>query len=77
MKGLKGKLILETCLICMICLSIASVINYVNTSGDLKDKERENAESLALSSAGEIELWLKEQAVFLDTIAITSVRIIG
>lgn len=71
MKGLKGKLILETCLICMICLSIASVINYVNTSGDLKDKERENAESLALSSAGEIELWLKEQAVFLDTIAAT------
>lgn len=71
MKGLKGKLILETCLICMICLSIASVINYVNTSGDLKDKERENAESLALGSAGEIALWLKAQEVFLDTIAAT------
>lgn len=71
MKSLKGKLILETCLICMICVGIASVINYVNTSGELKNQERENAESLAWNSADEIELWLKEQEVFLDTIAAT------
>lgn len=71
MKSLKGKLILETCLICVICLSIASLISYVNTSGELQNTERENAESLARNSAEEIELWLKEQAVFLDTVAAT------
>lgn len=71
MKSLKGKLVLETCLICVICLTIASVINYVNTSGKLKNTESENAESLAKSSAEEIGIWLKEQEVFLDTVAAT------
>lgn len=71
MKSLKGKLILETCIICVICLSIASLISYVNTSGELKNTERENAEVLAKNSAEEIELWLKEQEVFLDTVAAT------
>lgn len=69
MKSLRGKLILETCLICMICLGIASLISYVNTSGELKEKERENSESLAKTSAEEIEIWIKEQEVFLDTVA--------
>ena len=47
MKSLKGKLILETCLICVICLGIASLISYINTSGELRNKESENAEALA------------------------------
>lgn len=71
MKSLKGKLVLETCLICVICLTISSVISYVNTSGELKNTERENAESLVQKSAEEIEFWLKEQAIFLDTVADT------
>lgn len=71
MKSLKGKLILETCLICVICLGIASLISYINTSGELKNKESENAEALAAKSAEEIQLWLKEQEVFLDTVAAT------
>ena len=71
MKSLKGKLILETCLICVICLGIASLISYINTSGELRNKESENAEALAAKSAEEIELWIKEQEVFLDTVAAT------
>lgn len=71
MKSLKGKLVLETCLICVICLTISSMISYVNTSGELKNTEHKNAESLAQNSAEEIELWLKEQEIFLDTIAAT------
>lgn len=71
MKSLRGKLILETCLICVICLGIASLISYVSTSGELKEKERENSESLAKTSAEEIEVWIKEQEVFLDTVAAT------
>lgn len=62
---------METCFICVICLGIASAISYVNTSGELKNKERENAQSLAENSAEEIELWIKEQEVFLDTVADT------
>lgn len=60
---------METCLICVICLGIASLISYVSTSGELKEKERENSESLAKTSAEEIEIWIKEQEVFLDTVA--------
>lgn len=71
MKSLKGKLILETCVICIICLGISSLISYVNTSGELRNQERKNAESLAQNSAEEIEVWLKEQEVFLDTVAAT------
>ena len=71
MKSLKGKLILETCLICVICLGIASLISYINTSGELKNKESENAEALAAKSAEEIQLWIKEQEVFLDTVSAT------
>lgn len=71
MRSLRGKLILETCLICVICLGIASLINYGNTSGELKNKERENAASLAGTSAEGIEIWMKEQEVFLDTVAAT------
>ncbi len=69
MKSLKTKLILETCLICVICLGITSFISYISTSGELKNKESENAEALAEKSAEEIELWIKEQEVFLDTVA--------
>lgn len=71
MKSLKGKLILETCLICVICLGIASLISYINTSGELKNKESENAKALAANGAEGIELWMKEQEVFLDTVAAT------
>lgn len=71
MKSLRGKLILETCFICVICLGIASYMSYVNTSGELKTKESENAKSLAAQSAEEIQLWMKEQEVFLDTVAAT------
>lgn len=71
MKSLKGKLILETCLICVICLGVASLISYLNTSGELKNKESENAEALAANSAEGIELWMKEQEVFLNTVAAT------
>lgn len=71
MKSLRGKLILETCFICVICLAVASFISYVNTSGELKTKESENAKSLATKSAEEIQLWMKEQEVFLNTVAAT------
>lgn len=71
MKSLRAKLILETCFICVICLGIASYMSYVNTSGELKNKESENAKSLATESAQEIQLWMKEQEVFLDSIAAT------
>ena len=71
MKSLRGKLILETCLICAICLGVASFISYTNTSGELKNKESENARALAENSSVEIELWLREQEVFLDTVAQT------
>lgn len=71
MRSLKGKLILETCLICVICLGVASLISYLNTSGELKNKESENAEALAANSAEGIELWMKEQEVFLNTVAAT------
>lgn len=47
MKSLRGKLIIETCFICVICLGIASFMSYVNTSGELRNKESENAKSLA------------------------------
>lgn len=71
MKSLRGKLIIETCLICVICLGIASMISYMSTSEELRNKERENAVALAKSSAEEIEMWIKEQQVFLDTISAT------
>lgn len=71
MRSLRGKLILETCLICVICLGIASLISYVSTSGELRNKERQNAQSLAENSAEEIEMWIKEQEVFLDTVTDT------
>ena len=71
MKSLRGKLIIETCFICVICLGIASFMSYVNTSGELRNKESENAKSLATKSAEEIQLWIKEQEVFLNTIAAT------
>lgn len=71
MKSLRGKLIIETCFICVICLTVASFISYVNTSGELKTKESENAKSLATRSAEEIQLWMREQEVFLNTIAAT------
>ena len=71
MKSLRGKLILETCFICVICLAVASLISYSNTSGELKTKESENAKALATRSAEEIQLWMKEQEVFLDTVAAT------
>lgn len=71
MKGLRGKLILETCLICVICLGVMALISYFNASGELKNKERENAAFLAERSAEKIELWIKEQEVFLDTVAAT------
>lgn len=71
MKSLRVKLILETCFICVICLAVASLISYVNTSGELKTKESENAKALATNSAEEIQLWMREQEVFLDTVAAT------
>lgn len=71
MKSLKGKLILETCLICVICLGVMALISYFNASGALKNKERENAEYLAEKSAEKIEQWMKEQEVFLNTVALT------
>lgn len=71
MKSLRGKLILETCFICVICLAVASLISYVNTSGELQTKESESARALATKSAEEIQLWMKEQEVFLDTVAAT------
>lgn len=71
MKSLRGKLILETCFICVICLAVASMISYSNTSGELRTKESENAKSLATKSAEEIQLWMREQEVFLNTVAAT------
>lgn len=71
MKSLRGKLIIETCFICVICLGIASFMSYINTSGELRNKESENAKSLATESAEEIQLWIKEQEIFLDTVAAT------
>lgn len=71
MKSLRGKLILETCIICVICLGIASFMNYMSTSEELWDKERESAQSLAEKSADKIELWIREQEIFLDTVADT------
>ncbi len=43
MKSLRGKLILETCLICVICLGVMALISYFNASRELKNKEWENA----------------------------------
>lgn len=71
MKSLRGKLILETCFICVICLTVASMISYSNTSGELRTKESANAKSLATKSAEEIQLWMKEQEIFLNTVAAT------
>lgn len=71
MRSLRGKLILQTCIICVICLGIASFMNYMSTSEELWDKERENAQSLAEKSADEIQLWIREQEVFLNTVADT------
>lgn len=71
MKSLKGKLILETCLICVVCLSIMACISYFNASGKLKNKEWENAEFLVEKSAANIEQWLQKQEVFLDTVGDT------
>lgn len=71
MRSLKGKLILETCLICIICLGAASLFSYANTSGELRNKERENAQALAQNGAKEIESWIREQEVFLKAVAAT------
>lgn len=71
MGSLRGKLILETCLICVVCLGIASLISYISTSGELRNKEREDAQSLAENSAEEIEMWIREQEIFLDTVTDT------
>lgn len=58
MKNLKGKLILETCLICVICLGIMALISYGSASGELKNKARESTVSLAERGAEKIELWI-------------------
>lgn len=58
MKGLKGKLVLATCMICMVCLGITASVSYFNASGKLKSKESESALLLAEKSAGEIETWI-------------------
>lgn len=68
MQSLRKKLIFMTCL---ICLGITAAISYSDASGKLKDKESETAVLLAEKSAGEIDAWMREQAAFLSTIAVS------
>ena len=56
---------------CLICLGITAAISYSDASGKLKDKESETAVLLAEKSAGEIDAWMREQAAFPSTIAVS------
>lgn len=69
MRNLKGTLILTTCLICLICIGATATISYSNASKKLREREDENMRLLAEKSAGQVDVWMRGQAEFLNTVA--------
>ena len=63
------KFIIIVCSICLICIMVTSIVGYSAASGELKGKSTENAVIMASNYANQINNWIWEKAVFLNTVA--------
>ncbi|WP_164914347.1 hybrid sensor histidine kinase/response regulator [Aminipila luticellarii] len=67
--SVQKKFIIIVCSICLACITLTSFIGYSAASGELKAKSTENAVILASDYANQIDNWIWEKAVFLNTVA--------
>ncbi|QHI71330.1 sensor histidine kinase [Aminipila terrae] len=67
--SVQKKFIIIICSICLICITLTSFIGYSAASSELKAKSTENASILASDYANQINNWIWEKAVFLNTVA--------
>lgn len=67
--SVQKKFIIIVCSICFICITVTSIVGYSAASSELKEKSTENAAVLASNYANQINNWIWEKAVFLDTVA--------
>lgn len=55
--------------VCLFCIFLSSLIGYAAASSSLQQQNIQNAQLMALSYAEEINSWIWEKEVFLNTIA--------
>lgn len=67
--SVQKKFIMIVCSICLICIVLTSLIGYSAASHALEKKSTENAIVLASDYANEINNWIWEKSVFLNTVA--------
>lgn len=67
--NVQKKFIMIVCSICLICIVLTSIVGYSTASKALKEKSTYNAHILASNYANEINNWIWEKAVFLNTVA--------
>lgn len=67
--SVQKKFIIIVCTICLICIVFTSMVGYSTASGALKEKSTQNANLLSSTYANEINNWIWEKAVFLNTVA--------
>lgn len=67
--SVQKKFIIIVCSICFICITVTSIVGYSVASNELKEKSTENAVVLASNYANQINNWIWEKAVFLNTVA--------
>ncbi|MHC1721583.1 MAG: ATP-binding protein [Aminipila sp.] len=67
--SVQKKFIIIVCSICLICITLTSIVGYSAASSELKEKSTENAAILAADYANQINNWIWEKAVFLNTVA--------
>lgn len=67
--SVQKKFIIIVCSICFICITVTSIVGYSAASSELKEKSTDNAVILASDYANQINNWIWEKAVFLNTVA--------